>query len=137
MFRLPYWIQSSSCLILRIGLIEILNRICDVCDKAYQLLEVKMAAGLTHDVLRAEMLAIVSAFDMVNARQVREMLRLRWDEISAHLENGTMLFIMGIHGNEDGKLGERENNIRTMQNQVTNPIIINQKTYMLLIILNA
>ena len=65
------------------------------------------------------MLAIVSAFDMVNARQVREMLRLRWSEISAHLDNGTMLFLMGIHGNEDGKLGERIGNIRTMQNQVT------------------
>ena len=78
-----------------------------------------MAASLTHDVLRAEMLAIVSAFDMVNARQVREMLRLRWSEIRAHLDNGTMLFIMGIHGNKDGKLGERIGNIRTMQDQVT------------------
>ena len=77
-----------------------------------------MAAGLTHDVLRAEMYAIVSAFDMVNARQVREMLRLRWGEISAHLDNGTMLFIMGVHGMEDGNLGPREGNIKTMQNQV-------------------
>ena len=77
-----------------------------------------MAASLTHDVLRAEMLAIVSAFDMVNARQVREMLRLRWSEISAHLDNGTMLFIMGVHGSSDGKLGDKIETIKTMQNQV-------------------
>ena len=78
----------------------------------------KMAASLTHDVLRAEMLSIVSAFDMVNARQVREMLRLRWGEISTELDNGIMLFIMGIHGSEKGTLGDREANIKTMQNQV-------------------
>ena len=76
-------------------------------------------AGLTHDVLRAEMLAIVSAFDMVNARQVREMLRLRWNEISVYLKNGKMLFIMGTHGTKDGKLGPHEGNIKTMRNQVT------------------
>ena len=77
-----------------------------------------MAASLTHDVLRAEMLAVVTAFDMVNARQVREMIRLRWREISNHLNNGTMLFIMGVHGMEDGQLGPREGNIKTMRNQV-------------------
>ena len=77
-----------------------------------------MAASLTHDVIRAEMLAIVSAFDMINARQVREMLRLRWDEMSAYLENGTMLFIMGIHGSTDGTLGDKIDNIQTMKNQV-------------------
>ena len=77
-----------------------------------------MAANLTHDVLRAEMLSIVSAFDMVNARQVREMLRLRWGEISPELDNGIMLFIMGIHGSEKGTLGDRIENIKTMQKQV-------------------
>ena len=77
-----------------------------------------MAAGLTHEVLRAEMFAIVSAFDLVNASHVREMLRLRWNEVSAYLDNGTMLFIMGVHGFEDGNLGKREGNIKTMQNQV-------------------
>ena len=77
-----------------------------------------MAASLTHDVLRAEMLAVVTAFDRVNARQVREMIRLKWREISDHLNNGTMLFIMGVHGLEDGQLGPREGNIKTMKNQV-------------------
>ena len=77
-----------------------------------------MAASLTHDVLRAEMLAVVTAFDMVNARQVREMIRLRWREISNHLNNATILFIMGVHGLEDGQLGPREENIKTMKNQV-------------------
>ena len=77
-----------------------------------------MATSLTHDVLRAEMLTIVSAYDMVNARQVREMLRLRWDEISVYLENGTILFIMGIHGSKDGTLGDQVENIQTMKNQV-------------------
>ena len=79
-----------------------------------------MATSLTHDVLRAEMLAIVSAYDMVNARQVREMLRLKWDAISAYLENGTMLFIMGVHGSKDGTLGDQIENIQTMKNQVRN-----------------
>ena len=77
-----------------------------------------MAVSLTHDMLRAEMLAIVSAFDMVNARQVREMIRLRWNEIRAYLDNGTLLFIMGIHGSKDGKLGDQVSNIQTMKNQV-------------------
>ena len=77
-----------------------------------------MATSLTHDVLRAEMLAVVTAFDMVNARQVREMIRLRWKEFSVNLDNGKMLFIMGIHGNKDGQLGQREGNIKTMKNQV-------------------
>ena len=89
-----------------------------------QVLKYKMAtAGLTHDVLRAEMLAIVTAFEMVNARQVREMLRLRWSEISAYLNHGTMLFIMGTHGNKDGTLGHREGNIKTMRNQVKQYIL--------------
>ena len=77
-----------------------------------------MAASLTHDVLRAEMLAVVTAFDMVNARQVREMIRQKWDQISTHLDNGTLLFIMGIHGSNDGTLGPRVGNIKTMKNQV-------------------
>ena len=77
-----------------------------------------MATSLTHDVLRAEMLAVVTAFDMVNARQVREMLRLRWGEISPELDNGIMLFIMGIHGSEKGTLGDRIENVKTMQKQV-------------------
>ena len=78
----------------------------------------KMATSLTDDVLRADNLAVVTAFDMVNARQVRELLRTRWKEISVQMDNKTMLFLMGIHGSKDGNLGPLENNVQTMKNQV-------------------
>ena len=77
-----------------------------------------MAKSLNHNQLRAEMLAIVHAFDTVNAREVREMIRLRWHELGTYLDKGTILFIMGIHGSKEGKLGPRLGNIKTMQDQV-------------------
>ena len=76
-------------------------------------------AGLTEDVLRAETLAVVTAFDTVNARQVRELIRKKWGQLGVQLKNGLLLFIMGIHGLENGTLGSPEPNIKTMQNQVS------------------
>ena len=77
-----------------------------------------MATNLTKGILRAEMLAIVTALDEVDIRQVREVLRTRWGDLSVEMDNCVMLFIAGIHGDEFGKLGPKERSTKWMKMQV-------------------
>ena len=75
-------------------------------------------AGLTEDVLRAEMLAVVTSFTEVNAFQFREVVRQKWEQIGAHMDNCTMLVIGGIHGDKHGNLKGLEGNMKTLKRQV-------------------
>ena len=67
---------------------------------------------------RIENLSIVTSIGKVNARQVREVIIDKWDVLFEHLNNGTVLFIAGIHGNEDGTLGDFSRSVEQMMNQV-------------------
>ena len=70
------------------------------------------------DILRIENLSVVTSFGKVNCRQVREVIFEKWTVLFEHLNNGTVLFIAGIHGDEDGTLGDFANSVQQMMNQV-------------------
>ena len=78
-----------------------------------------MAASFSQGVIRAEKLAIFTSSKEVDEFQIREFFLERWDFLSQGLDNGTMLFLAGVHGTEDGKVGENSDSLETMMRQVT------------------
>ena len=57
-------------------------------------------------ILCIENLSIVTSIGEVDVIQVREVIRDKWKVLFEHLNNGTVLFIAGIHGKKDGTLGD-------------------------------
>ena len=78
-----------------------------------------MASSFNQGVIRAEKLAIFTSSKEVDEFQIREFFLQRWDLLSQGLDNGTMLFLVGVHGTEDGKVGENSDSLETMMRQVT------------------
>ena len=77
-----------------------------------------MAASFSQGVIRAEKLAIFTSSKEVDEWQIREFFLERWDFLSQGLDNGTMLFLAGVHGSEDGKVVEVADRLETMIQQV-------------------
>lgn len=77
-----------------------------------------MAASFSQGVIRAEKLAIFTSSKEVDEFQIREFFLERWDFLSQGLDNGTMLFLAGVHGTKDGKVGEISDSLETMIRQV-------------------
>ena len=84
------------------------------------------------DKIVIEKLAVITFDDVVSEPGFRRYLKRRdprprnlgtgrnttWDSLTKGLNDGsTILFIGGVHGNDKGKLGLREN-IQTLKNQV-------------------
>ena len=84
------------------------------------------------DKIVIEKLAVITFDDVVSEPGFRRYLKRRdprprnlgtgrnttWDSLTKGLNDGsTILFIGGVHGNDKGKLGPREN-IQTLKNQV-------------------
>ena len=82
------------------------------------------------DKIVIEKLAVITFDDVVSEPAFRRYLKRRdprnlgtgrnttWDSLTKGLNDGsTILFIGGVHGNDKGKLGPREN-IQTLKNQV-------------------
>ena len=67
--------------------------------------------------IRAEKLAIFTSTEEITVREFREFLVEKWHILSAGLDNGTILFIAGVHGTNEGKLGDPANNLETMKKQ--------------------
>ena len=44
----------------------------------------------------------------VTANQWRHYLQKNWHELTAHLQNATILFLTGRHGLEDGSIGPQD-----------------------------
>ena len=76
-----------------------------------------MAVSFTQGVIRLEKLAIFCASEKVNEWQIREFFLEKWKLLSPNLDNGTMLFITGVHGRADGHLDEDADSLETMIRQ--------------------
>ena len=81
-----------------------------------------MAASFSQGVIRVEKLAIFSSSKEVDEFQIREFFLERWDFLSQGLDNGTMLFLAGVHGTEEGKLVENADSLETIIRQVLKSI---------------
>ena len=77
-----------------------------------------MASSFSQGVIRAEKLAIFTSSKEIDEFQIREFFLERWDFLSQGLDNGTMLFLAGVHGTEDGKVVEVADSLETMIQQV-------------------
>ena len=80
-----------------------------------------MASSFNQGVIRAEKLAIFTSSKEVDEFQIRESFLQRWDLLSQGLDNGTMLFLAGVHGTEDGKVVEVADSLETMIRQFEIP----------------
>ena len=80
-----------------------------------------MAKSFTQGVLQIEKLTIFSSNNEVDEWQIREFFHEKWDFLSQRLDNGTLLFMTGVHGTEDGKLGKFADSLDTMIRQFKIP----------------
>ena len=78
-----------------------------------------MAESITEGFIRTEKCSVITFSDEVNAIDVRNYLIEAWPRLTKNLENATMLFISGVHGSEDGQLGDKSDGCEEMQNQVS------------------
>ena len=70
------------------------------------------------DKIVIEKLAVITFDDVVSEPAFRRYFKRSWDSLTKGFNNGsTILFIGGVHGDDKGKLGPREN-IQTLKNQV-------------------
>ena len=83
-----------------------------------------MASSFYEHQIRAEKLAIFTSTEEVEVREFREFLVEKWQTLSEGLDNGTILFIAGVHGTDEGKLGDRANSLETMKRQVNSPLVM-------------
>ena len=58
--------------------------------------------------LRAQKCAVLLNQIEVTTIQWRYFFQKNWDELTAHLQNATILFLSGRHGLEDGSIGHQE-----------------------------
>ena len=76
------------------------------------------AAFLDHPVIKCNKLTIFSANNKTNEWKVAKYLVQNWKTLTVGLENATILFMGGVHGDESGAF-EREENIQVLKNQVS------------------
>ena len=68
--------------------------------------------------MHAEKLAIFSAYAEINEREVRNYLIEKWETITEGMNDSTMLFMAGIHGSDQGKIGPKARSLETMKVQI-------------------
>ena len=67
--------------------------------------------------LRAQKCAVLLNQIEVTTRDWRCYLEKNWDELTAHLQNATILFLSGRHGLEDGSIGPQDDNVMIHQKE--------------------
>ena len=75
---------------------------------------------LNKGIIRAEKLSIFTFTSETNEWIMREYIFKHWNILSEGMEDSTILFLAGVHGLEDGRLGPNADSIETMQTQVSN-----------------
>ena len=76
------------------------------------------------DKFKCDKLAIFTAETRINPRNFRKYIIKHWEDFTEGLKkNSTILFLGGVHGSENGKLGGRYE-IRNIESQVIFLIII-------------
>ena len=56
--------------------------------------------------------------ETVGAKDLRRYFIKHWREIFQGMENSTILIIGGVHGSATGEVGVREENMKSIENQV-------------------
>ena len=74
-----------------------------------------MTSSIEHKVIHADKLAVFTCNDLIDEFNIRCYFIKHWYTLTQGLDNATILFIAGVHGEENGKLGENED-IITLQN---------------------
>ena len=76
-----------------------------------------MIADEVEELYKSDKLTIFTTKTEVDPLNFREYIIKHWKDITKGLENSTILFLAGVHGSEDGKLGGVYE-IRNIKNQV-------------------
>ena len=61
--------------------------------------------------------AVITFDNEVAEMAFRRYMKNNWDNLTKGLNNSTILFLAGVHGEDSGKLGPNED-IQTLKNQV-------------------
>ena len=69
------------------------------------------------DFLRVQKCAVLLNEIEVTAFQWRLYLQKNWHELTAHLQNATILFLTGRHGLEDGSIGDQDDSVMRHQRE--------------------
>ena len=67
--------------------------------------------------LRAQKCAVLLNKIEVTTIQWRYFFQRNWDELTAHLQNATILFLSGRHGLEDGSIGPQDDCVMRHQRE--------------------
>ena len=67
--------------------------------------------------LKVEKCAILLNRREIHAIQWRWYMEKHWDELTAHLQDATILFLTGRHGSEDGSIGPQDEEVKKSQIQ--------------------
>ena len=78
----------------------------------------KMAGCIEHKTLQCDKLTIISAKNETNELKVQKYVIKNWNALTKGMENSTILFMGGAHGDAEGNLTKNEN-IQTLKNQVS------------------
>ena len=63
-------------------------------------------------------LTIFTSKSEINPYDLRKYVIEHWKRITTNLDNSTILFLCGVHGGPDGKLGKRADNAENLKKQV-------------------
>ena len=61
--------------------------------------------------------AVITFDDEVDEMAFRRYMKNNWENLTLGLNDSTILFLAGVHGEDSGKLGPNED-IQTLKNQV-------------------
>ena len=72
------------------------------------------------DIFKCQTLSVYTCKDneTVGAKDLRRYFIKHWREIFQGMENSTILIIGGVHGSANGEVGVREENMKSIENQV-------------------
>ena len=70
--------------------------------------------------VKNDKLTIFTSSKTVDPPEIRKYIINHWDEISVRLENATVLFIGGVHGDPNGALGDEDEHLwESLEKQVS------------------
>ena len=71
------------------------------------------------EIIHVENMSVILCHKEIDSIQMRYFFIHKWDTLAQHLEEGTMLFLGGVHGDDKtGQIGDTITSCNTMRNQV-------------------
>ena len=73
-----------------------------------------------HKIFKCEKLSVFTCRDTetVQAKDLRLYIKKHWRKLFQGMTNSTILIIGGVHGSATGEVGDREDNMESITNQV-------------------